>query len=105
VCASWIVELVSTGWSVGKPLHHIHLFITTLRSSPKALLRLVSKRWVNENQLHWPRDSHLGEDAHRYTHCNGVQVLILLRSIVVNLLRCIGFRSIRPGLIAAHHIS
>ena len=85
--ASWIVELVSTGRSVGKPLHHIHLFITTLRSSPKALLCLVIQRWANENQLHWPRNSQLSEDAHRYTHRNGVQVLILLRFIAVNLLR------------------
>lgn len=35
--ASWIVELVSTGRCDGKPFHHIHLFITALRTSPKAL--------------------------------------------------------------------
>ena len=52
----------------GKPFHHVHLFITTLRTSPKALLRLVRQRWAIENQWHWPRDSQLGEDAHRYTH-------------------------------------
>ena len=33
--ASWIVELVSTGRCDGQPFHHIHLFITTLRTSPK----------------------------------------------------------------------
>ncbi|WP_259722922.1 hypothetical protein [Synechococcus sp. CS-603] len=39
--ASWIVELVSTGRRDGKPFRHVHLFITTLRTSPKALLRQV----------------------------------------------------------------
>jgi len=38
VGASWIIELVSTGRREGKPIHHIHFFITTLRASPKALL-------------------------------------------------------------------
>jgi hypothetical protein len=52
VAASWIVELVSTGWRDGKPFHHVHLFITTLRTSPKALLRLVRQRWAIENQWH-----------------------------------------------------
>jgi hypothetical protein len=44
--ASWIIELVSTGRRDGKPFHHIHFFITTLRTSPKALLRLVRQRWA-----------------------------------------------------------
>ncbi len=45
--ASWIIELVSTGRRDGKPFHHVHFFITTLRTSPKALLRLVRQRWAN----------------------------------------------------------
>jgi predicted transposase YbfD/YdcC len=106
VGASWIVELVSTGWRDGKPFHHVHLFITTLRTSPKALLRLVRQRWAIENQWHWPRDTQLGEDAHRYSQRNGVQVLALLRTLALNLLRCNGFKSIRAGLMAvAHDIS
>jgi len=59
-----------------------------------------------EYQWHWPRDTQLGEDAHRYSHRNGVQVLALLRTLALNLLRCNGFRSIRAGLMAvAHDIS
>ena len=104
--ASWIIELVSTGRRDGKPFHHVHFFITTLRTSPKALLRLVRQRWAIENQWHWPRDTQLGEDAHRYTQRNGVQVLALLRTLALNLLRCNGFRSIRADLMAvAHDIS
>jgi len=62
----------------GKPFHHVHFFITTLRTSPKALLRLVRQG-------------------------NGVQVLALLRTLALNLLGCNGFRSIRAGLMVVAH--
>lgn len=104
--ASWIIELVSTGHRDGKPFEQVHYFLTTLRTSPKALLRLVRQRWSIENQWHWPRDTQLGEDAHRYSQRNGVQVLALLRTLALNLLRSNGFHSIRAGLMAvAHDIS
>ncbi|WP_255095285.1 transposase [Synechococcus sp. J7-Johnson] len=70
------------------------------------MLRLVRQRWAIENQWHWPRDTQLGEDAHRYSQRNGVQVLALLRTLALNLLRCNGFGSVRAGLMAvAHDIS
>jgi hypothetical protein len=103
VGASWIIELASTGRRDGKPFNHVHLFITTLRTSPKALLRLVRQRWAIENQWHWPRDTQLGEGAHHYSQRNGVQVLALLRTLALNLLRTNGFRSIRAGLLAVAH--
>ncbi len=82
------------------------MFITTLRTSSKTLLRLVRQRCSIENQWHWPRDTQLGEDAHRYSQRNDVQVLALLRTLAPNLLRCNGFRSIRAGLMTvAHDIS
>jgi hypothetical protein len=56
-----------------------------------------------ENQWHWPRDTQLGEDAHRYAQRNGVQVLALLRTLALNLLRSNGFHSIRAGLMAVAH--
>ncbi|MFN9659144.1 MAG: transposase, partial [Cyanobacteriota bacterium] len=47
---------------------------------------------------HWARDAQLGEDAHRYTNRTGAPVFALLRTIVMNLLRRGGYRSIRQGL-------
>jgi predicted transposase YbfD/YdcC len=103
---SRIIELASTGRRDGKPFHHVHLFITTLRTSPKALLQLVRQRWAIENQWHWPRVTQLVEDAHSYTDRNGVQDLALLRTMALNLFRWNGFRSICAGLMAvAHDIS
>ncbi|MFN9658824.1 MAG: transposase, partial [Cyanobacteriota bacterium] len=48
-----------------------HLFLTSLRTSPDALLRLIRQRWSIENKWHWARDAQLGEDAHRYTNRTG----------------------------------
>jgi predicted transposase YbfD/YdcC len=102
---SWIIELHSSGSRDGKRFDHCHYFLTTLRTSPEALLRLVRQRWSIENSWHWVRDVLLREDAHLYKHRNGVQVLSILRTVAMNLWRRNGFRSIRAGQLAvAHHI-
>lgn len=85
--AIWIIELVSTGRRDGKRFYLGHFFITTLRASPKALLRLVRQRWGIENQWHWALDTQLGEDAHHYPNRTGAPVFSFLRTIVINLLR------------------
>lgn len=105
VSPSWIIELVSTGRRDDK-LCHLHLIITTLCTSPKRLLRLGRQRWSTENQWHWLRDTQLGMDTHHSSQRIGVQVLALLGTLALNVLRCNGFRSIRAGLMAvAHDIS
>ena len=75
-----------------------HLFITSIRTSPQALLRLIRQRWSIENEWHWARDTQLGEDDHRYANRIGVAVISFLRTIAMNLLRRGGYRSIRQGL-------
>lgn len=66
----------------------------------------IRERWAIENQCHWPRDTKLGEDAHRSSQGNGGQASALLRTLALNLLGCYGFRSVRAGLMAVvRHIS
>ncbi len=62
------------------------------------MLRLIRQRWSIENEWHWARDTQLGEDDHRYANRTGVAVFSFLRTIVMNLLRRGGYRSIRQGL-------
>ena len=61
------------------------------------------KRQSIENSWHWPRDTQLGEDAHRYREVNGVQIMATLRSLAMNALRLDGFWSITEGLAALAH--
>jgi hypothetical protein len=65
---SWIVEVITTGTRKGKQFTQTHTFLTSLRTAPSALLRLVRQRWSIENEWHWDRDVQLGEDAHRYAN-------------------------------------
>jgi predicted transposase YbfD/YdcC len=95
---SWIVEVVANGTRDGKPFHATHLFITSIRTTPEALLRLIRQCWGIENEWHWARDTQLGEDDHRYANRTGTAVFSFLRTIVMNLLRRGGYRSIRQGL-------
>ncbi len=94
----WIVEVItSTKTCKAKREIACHQFITSLRTTPEGLLRLVHQRWSIENEWHWVRDTQLGENAHRYSIRTGVSVFSFLRTVVMNLLRRGGYRSIRQG--------
>ena len=82
----------------GKQVSPTYYFLTSLRTKPEALLRLIRQRWSIENEWHWTRDTQLGADDHRYANRTGVAVISFLRTIVMNLLRRGGYRSIRQGL-------
>ena len=82
----------------GKRSVRRHLFLTSVRTTSEALLRLIRQRWSIENEWHWARDAQLGEDAHRYANRIGAPVFAFLRTVVMNLLRRGGYRSIRQGL-------
>ena len=98
---SWIVEMSADGSRDGKTFRATHLFLTSLRTTPDALLQLVRERWSIEG-WHWIRDTQLHEDAHRYRG-NGAGVMATLRTAALNLLRLAGFQSIRAGLQAVMH--
>jgi predicted transposase YbfD/YdcC len=87
----------TTATRKGKRATVRHLFLTSIRTNPDALLRLIRQRWSIENEWHWARDAQLGEDAHRYANRTGAAVFSFLRTIVMNLLRRGGYRSIRQG--------
>ena len=98
---SWIVEVATKGTRDGKPFHATHLFLTSLRTTPEALLQLVRDRWSIEG-WHWIRDTQLHEDAHRYRG-NGAGAMATLRTAALTLLRLAGFQSIRAGMQAVMH--
>jgi len=98
---SWIVEVIATGSRDGKPFQATHRFLTSLRTTPEALLQLVRDRWSIEG-WHWIRDTQLHEDAHRYRG-NGAGAMATLRTAALNLLRLAGFQSIRGGMQAVMH--
>jgi hypothetical protein len=98
---SWNVEVAAAGTRDSKPFQANHVFLTSLHTTPEALLQLVRDRWSIEGR-HWIRDTQLHGDAHRYRG-NGAGRMATLRTAALNLLRLAGFRSIRSGLQAVMH--
>ena len=101
VGTSWIVEVAAIGRRDGKAFQATHLFLTSLRTTPDALLQLVRDRWSIEG-WHWIRDTQLQEDAHRYRG-NGAGAMATLRTAALNMLRLAGFQSVRGGMQAVMH--
>jgi predicted transposase YbfD/YdcC len=98
-----VIAVRGKGSRDGKPTDETRYYVTSLRTSAKALLQHVRDRWSIENSWHWPRDTQLKEDAHRYRETNGVQIMATLRSLAMNALRLDGFWSITEGLAALAH--
>ena len=98
---SLIVEVIATGSRDGKPFQATHHFLTSLRTTPEALLQLVRDRWSIEG-WHWITGTQLHEDAHRYRG-NGAGALATLRTAALNLLRLSGVQSVRAGMQAVCH--
>ncbi len=87
----------------GKQIDETRYTVTSLRTTATALLQHVRERWSIENSWHWPRDTQLKEDDHRYSETNGAQIMATLRSLAMNALRLDGFWSITEGLAALAH--
>ena len=82
--SAWIVEMTTmTRTRKGTCKAACHRFITSIRTTPEALLRLIRQRWSIENEWHWARDAQLGEDAHRYANRTSAAVFSLLRTIAM----------------------
>jgi hypothetical protein len=93
-----ILAVRSHGTRMGKPQDETHYYVKSLRTGAKAMHKAVRQCWSIENSWHWPRDTQLREDAHRYRESNGVQIMARLRSLAMNALWLDGFWSITEGL-------
>jgi predicted transposase YbfD/YdcC len=98
-----IIAVHRQGTRDGRPIDETRYYVTSLRTSAKALLRLVRNRWSIENSWHWVRDVALREDAHRYREVNGVQIVAMLRTMAINSLRLNGIWSVTEGIAALAH--
>lgn len=95
-------RVTANGTRARRVFQATHLFLTSLRITPEALLQLVRDRW-SIACWHWIRDhTQLHEDAHRY-RANSAGALASLRTAVLNLLRLGGFQWISAGMQAVMH--
>ena len=95
-----ILAVRCKGIREGNPVDDTRYYVTSLSTAATALLQHVRDRWSIENSWHWPRDTQLREDAHRYRESNGVRIMATLRSLAMNALRLDGFWSVTEVLAA-----
>jgi predicted transposase YbfD/YdcC len=56
--SAWIVEVITdTLTTGGQSTVRRQLFLTSIRTTPEALLCLLRQRWSIENEWHWARDA------------------------------------------------
>jgi len=65
----------------------IRYYISSLKTSPEALLKMIRLHWSIENKLHWVLDVAFAEDASRKRAGNAAQNFSVLSKIALNLLR------------------
>ena len=82
----------------GRWCTHIAYYISSVATTARAWMEMVRGHWSIENQLHWPKDVLLKEDATYGRAENALLNTSLFRSITINVLRLNGFNSIAPAL-------
>ncbi|QEY31007.1 hypothetical protein EVJ50_00795 [Synechococcus sp. RSCCF101] len=96
------MEVHTTGSRHGKPFQATaHRFIANLRTTQTALLELIRDRWSLDS-WDWIRDALLREDNHRGGG-DAAGVMATLRIAALNLMRVVGLRSVRQGLVSGVH--
>lgn len=66
--------------------------------SPERLMQGIREHWSIENCDHYVKDVTLQEDACRVRLSRSVQILSMVRNLVLNILRKIGFYNMAEGI-------
>ena len=77
------------------------LFATSLpkeKADDKTLLDIVRGHWTIENKVHYVRDMAFDEDRSQIRTDNGPRVMAIIRNLVMNILRMLGFTNITQCL-------
>lgn len=82
----------------GRGSPHRAYYISSVATTAHAWMDMVRGHWRIENRLHWPKDVLLHEDATYGRDANALLNASVFRSILINLLRLNGFKSIASAL-------
>jgi predicted transposase YbfD/YdcC len=89
-----LIEVKRTGTRRGKPYKQIAYYISSVALEAEAFAQVIRGHWHIENCLHWVKDVVMKEDCSRIRHKQAAGNFSLVRSMVMNLLRIQGYRSI-----------
>jgi predicted transposase YbfD/YdcC len=73
-------------------------YLSSLKMTAQEFGIKIREHWKIENQLHWVKDVVLQEDKSRIRSGKAPQNMAIIRSIVINIFRNNGIKSITEGL-------
>lgn len=76
-------------------------FATSLpkeKADERVLLDIVRGHWTIENKVHYVRDMAFDEDRSQIRTGNGPRVMAIIRNLVINVLRILGYTKITQSL-------
>jgi predicted transposase YbfD/YdcC len=93
-----IIRVTRFGKREGKPYQEKIFYLSSLKMTAQEFGIKIREHWKIENQLHWVKDVVLQEDKSRIRSGKAPQNMAIIRSIVINIFRKNGIKSITEGL-------
>jgi predicted transposase YbfD/YdcC len=91
------IQVTRIGTRKYKPIDQTVYYLSSRQDNAQTFATQIRGHWLIENQLHWVRDAIFKEDLSPISHFQAVTNLSILLTIAINLLRFLGFRSIKNG--------
>ena len=88
------IKVVRQGTRGNDSYKHIAYYISSLSETAQVFARKIKGHWGIENKLHWIKDVIFKEDNCSFNNSQAITNFSILNTIVLNLLRMLGFVSI-----------
>lgn len=98
-----LIAVRRTGTRNGQPFDQMSYYLSSLSAEAVAFALGIRRHRDIENRLHWVKDVVFGEDAARCPHHNAATLWTIIRTIVINLMRCSGHASLTKALRLLRH--
>lgn len=100
-----MIAVERQGTRAGQPFETISYYLSSLNATAIHFAFGIHGHREIENGLHWVKDVVFGEDAARFRADNAATNWSIIRTIVLNLLRQQGYRSLTKALrLLRHHL-
>jgi len=92
-----LIKVDRWGWRGKKSYQETAYYISSISADAQTFDQRIRGHWQIENQLHWVKDVILNEDKMKAHQIQAATNFSILKTIVLNLFRSLGFISITEG--------
>lgn len=89
-----LIQVERKGTRDGKPYHQLSYYISSLPLCAAQFAAAIRAHWGIENRLHWVKDVVLAEDKSPIRQQQACANLSIVRTMVINILRCHGYAGV-----------